>query len=157
MPDPTRYTILTQLKAALEAVTVVGGYWKTITTVDICATSPDDSEITSAMLPWIGIIPQGESYFEELSELRTEWAFDLLVYFDVTTRTQLGLALECTKFAHDLRKCIYANRTLGMNEVYALSLTKRTGAEGLKEAVRRGRGFITASGKITFLENYDAA
>jgi hypothetical protein len=60
MTTPAKTTILAGVKTALEGITVLAGFKSTVVTVEQAVKGPD--EITTAMRPWIGFMPEREKF-----------------------------------------------------------------------------------------------
>lgn len=158
MANPIRYLILTQIKAALEAITVAGGYRHTIVQVEIAAKGWNDPDVKDPdRLPGIQIIPQTEIIVEEsFQEIMSDWTMDVIAHFTVpvvASDLDLDAALACMNMSNDVRKALYADPELGIDEVISMTIKTRTGTEGAHEAAQRQKGSIHYQIVVRFLEN----
>jgi len=91
MGTPARRTILTNLKTALEAITVAGGYKSTVKTVEIARSAKVWEEVPPSERPYIGVVPMESVYISE----------HVGPYYQVDFRIQL--AIYVTGSSVDLR------------------------------------------------------
>ena len=107
MPDPIRKQILDELETRLEAITAANGYVNTIDTVEIGITNADN--VGPGERPWIGIIPQNEVWQDIAGHIvEIQWAIDLVLFIEPTTKTTASVADGLASWAADIRKALYA-------------------------------------------------
>jgi hypothetical protein len=158
MPDPIRLDIINAMKTLIGTVTTSNGYRNTITTVEVLAKDYGHPTVTPASLSWCGIVPMKEVIQDQPFGLNiVNWAFQIIVHFEFSTRTDLGLATACAEHTNDIRKVLYGTPQLGVDGVHMIKIVGRQGSEGSCEAARKGRGSILLDAVVRFREDVSDA
>jgi hypothetical protein len=152
MADPIRLQIANALVSALQNIDGTGSYDTTVTTVELAARSWSDPEVRPETMPYIGVVPQTESWRDIPQYTIVDWPFEILAHAVVTPKTMSRLATVCAQLRSDIKRALYTAPTLNVEGVVFTRVTGGLGSEGATVAVNEGLASVMIRAMVRFQE-----
>lgn len=150
--------ILTNLKAALEGITVANGFRTEVATVEWAARDWCEAPQT-ATLPWIGIAPQEETFEARMGYIEGTWQIDLITHQQFSPHTMVKAVSVSSDLAMDIRRTLMSLECsqLGTANVHFVSVVRRHTNLASTEAYKQGVTTTVYRVVVRYEEALDAA